>query len=159
MPYMYILKCVDDSYYTGSTWNMEKRLAEHQQGLGARHTAKRLPVELVYCEVFDRVEDAFRREKQVQGWNRKKKEALIIDDSNALHQLAECQNGTHWLRDVDPFPERSRREHDGGTAQADFGSLRLRSGSEPTDHPSSSKVGTARCLSAVEGNNAGEPSQ
>ncbi|MEZ5477868.1 MAG: GIY-YIG nuclease family protein [Thiolinea sp.] len=100
MPYMYILKCVDDSYYTGSTWNLEKRLAEHQQGLGARHTAKRLPVKLVFCEFFDRIDDAFQREKQVQGWGRKKKEALIAGDANILHQLAECQNETHWLRGV-----------------------------------------------------------
>ncbi|WP_235108808.1 GIY-YIG nuclease family protein [Acaryochloris sp. 'Moss Beach'] len=77
MPYMYILKCADDSYYTGSTWSLKKRLAQHQCGEGARHTARRLPVELVYFEEFARVEDAFRREKQVQGWGRKKKEALM----------------------------------------------------------------------------------
>ncbi len=77
MPYMYILKCADGSYYTGSTWNLERRLAEHQSGLGANHTAKRLPVELVYCEEYDRVTDAYNREKQVQGWSRKKKEALL----------------------------------------------------------------------------------
>ncbi len=96
MPYMYILKCSDGSYYTGSTWNLEKRLAEHQAGLGANHTRKRLPVELVYCEECDRVEDAFRREKQIQGWSRKKKEALMRGDSNALHRLAECRNDTHY---------------------------------------------------------------
>jgi len=98
MPYMYILKCADGSYYTGSTWNLEKRLAEHQSGLGAKHTARRLPVELIYCEEYDRVEDAFNREKQIQGWSRKKKEALIAGDLNELHLLAECKNKTHWLR-------------------------------------------------------------
>ncbi|SDW65215.1 GIY-YIG nuclease family protein [Nitrosomonas communis] len=95
MPYMYILKCADGSYYTGSTWNLEKRLAEHQSGLGAKYTIKRLPVKLVYCEECERIEDAYRREKQVQGWSRKKKEALIMGDTNALHRLAECQNDTH----------------------------------------------------------------
>jgi putative endonuclease len=95
---MYILKCADGSYYTGSTWNLEKRLAEHQSGLGAKHTARRLPVELIYCEEHDRVEDAFNREKQIQGWSRKKKEALIAGDLNELHLLAECKNKTHWLR-------------------------------------------------------------
>ncbi len=50
MPYMYILECSDGSYYTGSTWDMERRLTEHHNREGARHTAKRLPVKLVYCE-------------------------------------------------------------------------------------------------------------
>jgi putative endonuclease len=65
MAYIYILECNDGSYYTGSTKDLERRLWQHQNGLGANHTAKRLPVELVYCEFFD-------REKQVQGWSRKK---------------------------------------------------------------------------------------
>jgi putative endonuclease len=72
MPHMYILECADGSYYTGSTWNLAKRLWEHQNGQGANHTKKHPPVKLVYCEEYDRVEDAFRREKQVQGWSRRK---------------------------------------------------------------------------------------
>ncbi len=95
MPYMYILKCADGSYYTGSTWNLEKRLAEHQSGQGANHTRKHLPVQLLYCEEGDRIEDAYGREKQIQGWSRKKKEALMASDMNALHRLAECRNDTH----------------------------------------------------------------
>lgn len=98
MPHMYILECVDGSYYTGSTTHLSLRLKQHQEGCGARHTAKRLPVKLVYCEFFDRVEDAFYREKQVQGWSRKKKEALMAGDTNMLHQLAECQNDSHYER-------------------------------------------------------------
>lgn len=100
MPYMYILECADGSYYTGSTKNLERRLWEHQNGLGAKHTSKRLPVKLVYCEFYDRVSDAFYREKQVQGWSRKKKQALMAGDTNLLHQLAECQNETHYQRRV-----------------------------------------------------------
>ncbi|MFN5857104.1 MAG: GIY-YIG nuclease family protein, partial [Pseudanabaenaceae cyanobacterium] len=73
MAHMYILDCVDGSYYTGSTKDLVRRLAQHQRGEGAKHTAKRLPVRLVYCEFYDRVADAFAREKQVQGWTRKKK--------------------------------------------------------------------------------------
>jgi putative endonuclease len=96
MPYMYILECADGSYYTGSTWDMEKRMWEHQNGQGANHTARHLPVKLVYVEEGDRIEDAYFREKQVQGWSRKKKQALIAGDSNALHRLAECRNDTHW---------------------------------------------------------------
>ncbi len=95
MPYMYILECSDGSYYTGSTVDLEKRLAEHQTGIGSNHTAMRLPVKLVYCEECDRVDDAFYREKQVQGWSRKKKQALIAGDTNALHDLAKCRNDTY----------------------------------------------------------------
>ena len=91
---MYILKCNDGSYYTGSTQNLEQRLWQHQNGEGANHTKKRLPVELIFSEEFDRIDDAFYREKQVQGWSRKKKEALIASDYNQLHQLAKCQNLT-----------------------------------------------------------------
>lgn len=57
--WMYILKCADDSYYTGSTNNLERRLAQHQKGEGANHTANRLPVELVYVEEFHRIDGAF----------------------------------------------------------------------------------------------------
>ncbi len=67
-------------------------------GVRGEHTAKRLPVKLVYCEFYDRVSDAFYREKQVQGWSRKKKQALIAGDTQFLHQLAECQNETHCKR-------------------------------------------------------------
>ncbi len=75
--YMYILKCSDNSYYTGSTVDLERRFYEHQNGDGANYTKKHLPVELVYFEEFSRIDEAFYREKQVQGWSRRKKEALI----------------------------------------------------------------------------------
>ena len=74
--YMYILKCSDDSYYTGSTKDLELRIQQHQAGEGANHTKKRLPVILVYYEEFRRIDEAFYREKQVRGWSRKKKETL-----------------------------------------------------------------------------------
>ncbi len=93
--YMYILKCANDLYYTGSTNNIEKRILEHQSGLGANFTRKYLPVQLVYFEEFSRIDDAFYREKQIQGWSRKKKEALINGKGNLLHQLAECKNDSH----------------------------------------------------------------
>ena len=94
--YMYILECADGSYYTGSTKDMERRLAQHQAGEGANHTRKRLPVKLVYFETFSRIDKAFYREKQVQGWSRKKKEALINSQFEELHRLAECRNETHY---------------------------------------------------------------
>ena len=93
--YMYILKCADESYYTGSTRNLERRLAQHQRGEGANHTRKRLPVKLVYFETFSRIDKAFYREKQVQGWSRKKKEALIASELERLRELAECRNDSH----------------------------------------------------------------
>ncbi|MBP0018791.1 MAG: GIY-YIG nuclease family protein [Cyanobacteria bacterium SBLK] len=96
MPYMYILECSDGSFYTGSTTDLPRRLWQHQNGLGANHTKKRLPVKLVYAEHYDRVADAFYREKQVQGWSRKKKIALMNSEWNELHILAECQNESHY---------------------------------------------------------------
>ncbi len=92
--WMYILECADGSYYTGSTKNLERRLVQHQAGEGAKHTKKRLPVKLVYVEAFDRIDLAFYREKQVQGWTRKKKEALITSMPEKLHDLAKCLNET-----------------------------------------------------------------
>jgi putative endonuclease len=71
--YMYIVRCADLSYYTGSTKDLEKRIKEHNSGNGANHTKKRLPVELVYFEEFDRIDVAFEREKQVQKWSRAKR--------------------------------------------------------------------------------------
>jgi putative endonuclease len=89
--WMYILKCSDGSYYTGSTNNLEIRLYEHQSGKGAKYTQKRLPVELVYCEEFERVDLAFEREKQVQGWSRAKKEALIANRYEILPELSKSK--------------------------------------------------------------------
>jgi len=88
--YTYILKCNDNSYYTGSTNDIDARLWQHQNGKGANYTKKRLPVELVYLEEFDRIDDAFYREKQIQGWGRKKKEALIKGVFEELPELAKC---------------------------------------------------------------------
>jgi putative endonuclease len=86
--WMYILECSDESYYTGSTNNLEKRIKEHQNGDGSNHTKMRLPIRLVYLEKFSRIEEAFVREKQVQGWSRKKKEALINNQKNKLPELS-----------------------------------------------------------------------
>nr|WP_314497372.1 GIY-YIG nuclease family protein [uncultured Chryseobacterium sp.] len=87
---MYILLCADESYYTGSTVDLERRLKEHQKGIGARHTSRRLPVKLLYYEEYNHIADAFYREKQVQGWSRKKKEALMNDTYDLLPVLAKA---------------------------------------------------------------------
>lgn len=94
---MYILECSDGSYYTGSTKNLDLRLSEHQAGEGSNHTRIRLPVKLIYFEEYNRIEDAFYREKQVQGWSRMKKEALINDMPDQLHELARCMNKSSHL--------------------------------------------------------------
>jgi putative endonuclease len=93
--YMYILECAGGWYYVGSTTELKLRIEEHQSGLGSNFTAKHLPVKLVYFEEFEHVEEAFRREKQVQGWSRKKKEALIYGHKRDLPILSQCQNETH----------------------------------------------------------------
>jgi len=100
---MYILQCADESYYTGSTNNLALRLQQHQEGKGANHTKKRLPVKLVYFESFERIDDAFYREKQVQGWSREKKEALIQGMQGVLHKMAECKNQTHFKNQKKKF--------------------------------------------------------
>lgn len=74
--YVYILKCADGSYYTGSTNDIEARFYQHQQGEGANYTKKRRPVKLVFLEEFDRIDDAFFLEKQIQGWRREKKRSF-----------------------------------------------------------------------------------
>ena len=85
---MYILECADGSYYTGSTIDLDRRIKKHQNGEGANHTKKRLPVRLIYFEEYPRIDTAFYREKQVQGWSRAKKEALINGNQEMLPELA-----------------------------------------------------------------------
>jgi len=86
--WMYILQCSDGSYYTGSTNDLERRIEQHQLGEGSNHTKKRLPVKLLYFEEYERIDLAFYREKQIQGWSRKKKEALINGECDILPELA-----------------------------------------------------------------------
>lgn len=70
---------------------------QHQNGEGANHTKKHLPVKLVYFETYQRIDIAFYREKQIQGWGRKKKIALINSMPDDLKKLAECMNETHYM--------------------------------------------------------------
>jgi putative endonuclease len=87
--YVYILKCIDESYYTGFTSNLENRLTQHQQGKYVNsYTCKRRPIELVfYCE-FTNVEIAIETEKKLKRWSRAKKEALIHNEYEKLPNLA-----------------------------------------------------------------------
>lgn len=89
--WLYILRCADNSYYVGSTNNLELRLAQHAAGEGSQYTRKRLPFELVFAQEFPSEHDAFLRERQVKGWSRAKKEALIREDFDALIMLAKSK--------------------------------------------------------------------
>jgi putative endonuclease len=89
--FVYILKCSDKSYYTGVTSNLEKRLNEHNSGSLKGYTSERLPVELVYSNRFNDINDAIRAEKQIKGWSRAKKEALIRGDFEALVNLSKSK--------------------------------------------------------------------
>jgi putative endonuclease len=88
MAYMYILQCSDKSLYVGSTINLEARIWQHNEGEGAVYTQTRRPVMLLYFEMYDRVEDAFRREKQVQNWSRAKRLALVREQPELLPGLS-----------------------------------------------------------------------
>ncbi len=86
--YLYILECADGSYYTGSTTNLEYRIKTHQIGLGGRWTSSRLPVNVVFTQDFPHMALAFGAERQVKGWSRTKKEALIASRFDLLPALA-----------------------------------------------------------------------
>jgi len=87
--YLYILRCVDGSYYIGTTRaSLEKRIAEHQAGTFDGYTARRLPVNLIFHQEFERLEDAVSSERRVKGWRREKKEALIRGNFAALPALS-----------------------------------------------------------------------
>jgi len=88
MPWVYILRCADDSYYVGSTTHLEFRVRQHQNGEGAVHTKRRRPVELVFAHETETIAEAYGLEKQVQGWGRAKREALIRGEFETLPGLA-----------------------------------------------------------------------
>jgi len=86
--YVYILRCADGTFYVGSTRSVEARVYQHSCGQGAEYTKRRLPVELVYVEEFDRIDDAFGREKQLQGWSHAKRAALVEGKWATLRALS-----------------------------------------------------------------------
>lgn len=88
MAWTYLLECSDGTYYVGSTVDLERRLAQHEAGLGAAYTRGRRPVRLVWAAEFDRIDQAFWFEKQVQGWNRRKRRALVDGRWDLLPELA-----------------------------------------------------------------------
>lgn len=83
--FVYIVKCNDNSYYTGFTNNLERRLTEHHFGKNKDcYTFNKRPLELVWYEQFNDVLNAIETEKKIKGWSRRKKEALINEDWDRL---------------------------------------------------------------------------
>ena len=89
----YLLRCNDGSYYAGHTDNIDVRLAQHRSGEMEGYTAKRLPVEPVWCDVFATRAEAFAAERRIKGWSRAKKEALIAGDWDLVSVLARNRQG------------------------------------------------------------------
>jgi predicted GIY-YIG superfamily endonuclease len=75
--YTYILLCHDNSYYTGITNNLEKRVKLHNDKKGAKSLRGKLPVKLIYHEEYPNKSEAGKREIEIKGWPRKKKELLV----------------------------------------------------------------------------------
>ncbi len=87
--FVYILRCSDGRYYVGSTRGaLEARVNEHNAGAHGGYTKSRRPVELVFSQAFDRITDAVAADRQLKGWSRGKKEALIQGDYERLRILA-----------------------------------------------------------------------
>jgi putative endonuclease len=87
---VYILRCRDESLYTGVTNDLDSRVAAHQAGRGARYTASRGPVTMVYSEPAESKSAALKRELQIKRWSKAKKEALIKGDDHRLSKLSKC---------------------------------------------------------------------
>lgn len=92
MPFVYILRCRDNSFYVGHTDNLTTRERAHNDGTAAQYTASRRPVKLVYSEAFDSLDSAVRREKQLKRWSSQKKHALVTGDIVGLRQLSKRRN-------------------------------------------------------------------
>jgi putative endonuclease len=91
--YLYILRCADGRYYVGTTRkSLEERLGEHNTGLHCGYTATRRPVTMVFAQHFETITDAVSAERQVKGWSRAKKEAMIKGEWNRLPELAKRRN-------------------------------------------------------------------
>jgi putative endonuclease len=101
--YVYILKCADNSYYTGVTNNLNRRLIEHNEGYNVEcYTFSRRPVTLVYFQIFNSPQQAIELEKKIKGWSKAKKEALISENWEKLHELAICKNLTSNENNTNP---------------------------------------------------------
>ena len=92
--WVYMLKCSDESYYIGHTENLEMRVWQHQSGDVPGYTLNRRPVTLVYSQDHPTRLEALTSDRQIKGWSRKKKEALVRGDWDTISRLAH-QHGDH----------------------------------------------------------------
>ncbi|MFH0991064.1 MAG: GIY-YIG nuclease family protein [bacterium] len=90
--YVYILLCSDNSYYTGRTSELIRRLQEHKRGIGSEYTRIRRPVNLLWYDVFPNEFQAHCAERQIKGWIRAKKEALMKNDFELLIKLSRSRS-------------------------------------------------------------------
>ena len=88
MAWVYILRCSDGSYYTGSTTDLERGVVEHNEGTYSGYTAVRRPASVVFWEETANAHEAFLLERQIKGWSRKKKEALVEGRYDLLPELS-----------------------------------------------------------------------
>ncbi|MGC1271978.1 MAG: GIY-YIG nuclease family protein [Croceibacterium sp.] len=91
--YTYLLRCSDSSYYVGHTDDIDLRMAQHQTGALGGYTARRRPVELLWSDSFMTRDEAFWAERNLKGWSRAKKEALMAWDWGRVSQLAQNRQG------------------------------------------------------------------
>ena len=95
MFWVYILRCADNSYYTGHTDSLEARIGMHQSGECGGYTATRRPVALVWSQECTTREEALSAERQIKGWSRKKKEAMMHGDWAEVSRLSQSQSTGH----------------------------------------------------------------
>lgn len=96
---MYLLRCADNSLYCGETPDLAMRERNHNEGRGGSYTSKRRPVRMIYAEQFASRSDALKREQQIKGWTREKKEALIARDLNRLKKVLSLEKCQYWFDD------------------------------------------------------------
>ena len=110
MPFAYMLRCADGSYYVGSTrTSLEARVTDHNNHRFAGYTSARLPVMLVWSQEFERIADAIAAERQIKGWNRAKKEALIAGDFVEVRRLA---SRARWASSFETAAPRPPQDED-----------------------------------------------
>jgi len=127
MAWTYILECSDGSYYVGSTRDLSARVFDHERGVGAQYTRTRLPVTLLAAFESDNIGDAFAFEKQVQGWSRAKKRALIEGRFDDLIPMSRIR--------YRPSVEDPASTNPNGRGQAPWEMRRTGKGSSPPPAP------------------------
>lgn len=149
---VYLLRCADGTYYVGHTDDLEKRLAAHRAGRGWRHTAARLPIELVHTETTPSRARAMTRETQLKKWSRAKKEALISADTTTLRSLSRSreamrcreQDGRHQGDTWRALPRFAHRARHRGVAGHDAQGFEALPKQHPRPSPAPLRAGPGR---------------